>query len=299
VNPQTDYKYDAYISYNRRTDADIAKALAQRLAMNGIRLFLDEWQLSAGDLWQSKIRTALDESRFIIVIISSSGLQSPWMGGEVGSAFTPKPGLLLPIVVDEALIPTVLRNIESLRINRDDERSFDVAVEEVTRVIRQSRTAEESQRPETLATLADQSESLPALDYKGVLPQGIHSASLEEVVNRFGSGSAQRDRLARELTHLADKAREVKAQALVLGGSFISADPNPADLDAVIVFPEEAREDVSPSDLDIIRSQVINSKGTFVALGEDLAHLWTNVLENTYTGEPRGVVEIDLSKDAS
>ena len=46
---------------------------------------------------------------------------------------------------------------------------------------------------------------LPPFDEYGNLPPGIHSASLEEIVDRFGRGSVEREVEMRELAELVGR----------------------------------------------------------------------------------------------
>ena len=49
---------------------------------------------------------------------------------------------------------------------------------------------------------------LPPFDEYGNLPAGLHEASIEEIVGRFGHGSAEREVEARELAELVIWARQ-------------------------------------------------------------------------------------------
>lgn len=81
--------------------------------------------------------------------------------------------------------------------------------------------------------------TLPAFNEAGDLPPGVHGASLTEVRDRFGSGTAQRyimaDRLAR-LYRLAVSTGQLAR--FIVFGSFITAKPDPNDIDVLLLMED-------------------------------------------------------------
>jgi hypothetical protein len=81
--------------------------------------------------------------------------------------------------------------------------------------------------------------ALPPFNDEGELPQGVHRATLREVVRRFGKGSAVRQRLARRLKQLHELADSTGHLArFVVYGSFVTAKAAPRDLDIVLVMDD-------------------------------------------------------------
>jgi len=76
--------FDSFISYNR-DDAAAVKQIAQTLASKGIKVWLDEWNLVPGEVWQSQIEKILKTCRTIVVVAGPSGM-SPWQREEVRAA---------------------------------------------------------------------------------------------------------------------------------------------------------------------------------------------------------------------
>lgn len=78
---------------------------------------------------------------------------------------------------------------------------------------------------------------LPALNELGDLPEGIHPATLDEVVARFGAGSGQRravtDRL-RRIYQLALAAGHL--DRLLVFGSYVTDAGEPDDVDVILVM---------------------------------------------------------------
>ena len=78
---------------------------------------------------------------------------------------------------------------------------------------------------------------LPEFNNQGDLPPGVHSATIEEVRTRFGSGLLQRQRVTARLVRLYDLAiSTAQVQRLLLFGSYITDKPTPNDVDVVLVM---------------------------------------------------------------
>jgi hypothetical protein len=76
-------------------------------------------------------------------------------------------------------------------------------------------------------------------DAKGDLPPGVYRASLVEVVEKFGSGTAQRQRVARRLEHIYALAKASGHLArFVIFGSFVTAKPAPNDVDIFLLMED-------------------------------------------------------------
>src|SRR5262249_16703054 len=81
--------------------------------------------------------------------------------------------------------------------------------------------------------------ALPSFNKEGDLPAGVYQATLAEVLERFGKGSAQRcavaDRLARVYQLVIST---VKLARLVVFGSFVTAKDEPRDVDLVLLMED-------------------------------------------------------------
>src|SRR5690348_8893426 len=84
------FSYDAFLSYTH-SDRPVVAALQKGLHRIGrrwghlraLRVFRDDTNLEASpDLW-AKIRQALDQSRYFIVVLSPQAAQSHWVNKEV------------------------------------------------------------------------------------------------------------------------------------------------------------------------------------------------------------------------
>ena len=79
----------------------------------------------------------------------------------------------------------------------------------------------------------------PEFDVNGNLPPGIHPATLAEVVAHFGSGTPQRQRVARRLEQIYTLAKASGHLArFIVFGSFVTAKPAPNDVDIFLLMED-------------------------------------------------------------
>lgn len=101
---------------------------------------------------------------------------------------------------------------------------------------------------------------LPEFDDRGDLPEGVHRASLDEVCERFGQGMLQRQLVTSRLRRIYELARQTgKLERFVIFGSYVTAKPEPNDVDIILVMQDDLDEqdydpDVFPM-FDHLRAQ--------------------------------------------
>jgi hypothetical protein len=76
---------------------------------------------------------------------------------------------------------------------------------------------------------------IPPFNEHGYLPTGVHQATLDEVDVRFGKESEVRRVQMESLRWLADLARRVGVERLVINGSFVTDLLEPNDVDCVLL----------------------------------------------------------------
>jgi len=79
---------------------------------------------------------------------------------------------------------------------------------------------------------------IPPFDENGWLPDGIYDCTLQEAADRFGAfqNSDRRPQLWVKFTEFMREAKACElAEALLVDGSFVTAKPNPSDIDLVLV----------------------------------------------------------------
>jgi small GTP-binding protein len=78
------FQYDVFLSHSSK-DKAIVRPLAERLRKDGIRVWFDEWALKPGDNLPKKIDDALEESRVLVLCMSSQASSSEWARLESGT----------------------------------------------------------------------------------------------------------------------------------------------------------------------------------------------------------------------
>lgn len=91
---------------------------------------------------------------------------------------------------------------------------------------------------------------LPDFNEQGDLPIGVHQASLQEVIDRFGQISPQRQLVTARLLRIFELAKSTqKLLRFVIFGSYVTAKVAPNDVDIVLIVTDDF--DVSEQDEQI------------------------------------------------
>jgi hypothetical protein len=81
---------------------------------------------------------------------------------------------------------------------------------------------------------------LPNFDSQGELPAGVHQATMDEIIMRFGSGTPQRQAVTTRLLRIYNLLNATgKLERLIIFGSYVTTKPNPNDVDLVLVFADD------------------------------------------------------------
>jgi len=141
---------------------------------------------------------------------------------------------------------------------------------------------------------------LPTFTAHGLLPEGVHQATLEEVQERFG-GNERRDEL---LTGLAEALRLLRAagcRRVYINGSFVTSKELPNDIDACWDI-----NGVDVAALDPVFFDFDNGRAAQKArFGAEFfpAQVPEGITGRAFldffqvdrqTGEPKGIIEIEL-----
>lgn len=82
--------------------------------------------------------------------------------------------------------------------------------------------------------------ALPRFEKTGDLAKGLHRATLEEVLARFGTGSPQRQAVASRLLRIYRAAQETsRLGRFIIFGSFVTTKPDPNDVDIILVMRDD------------------------------------------------------------
>ncbi len=79
-------KHNVFLSYSH-LDSAIAKHLASQLESAGVKCFMAEKDIGAGELWESTIRTAIQEVDRMVLLITPRSKNSLWVAAEAGAAW--------------------------------------------------------------------------------------------------------------------------------------------------------------------------------------------------------------------
>jgi len=81
--------------------------------------------------------------------------------------------------------------------------------------------------------------TLPEFNEHGDLPVDLHVATLDEILSRFGKSTAQRVAVGDRLTRIHQLAVATGCvRRFVLFGSFVTAKPDPNDVDIFVVMDD-------------------------------------------------------------
>ena len=144
--------------------------------------------------------------------------------------------------------------------------------------------------------------SLPPFDTQGELPEGIHRATLEAVITRFGTGTLQRQLLASYLQRIyALVSATGKLERFIIFGSYVTAKADPNDIDVFLVMAEAFNVDEVSGETRVIFSHAHAqsrlqasifwaTRSTSVTNIDDLLVGWQTTRDQTQ----RGIVEVTI-----
>ena len=116
----SDTRLSIFFSYSH-ADKPIARTLADGLKRAGVRVWIDEGELRAGDSIIERISNAISEVEFIVALISKDSISSKWCSKELALAVDE--GLrqghvrVLPLRIDDAEMPTALRDVFYIQVD--------------------------------------------------------------------------------------------------------------------------------------------------------------------------------------
>ncbi len=112
-----DFQYDVFLSHNAK-DKPRVRRLAERLKAAGVRVWLDEWVIQAGDIIALKVDEGLEQSRVLLLCISPAALASGWVALERSTAVHRDPAnagrRFIPLLLGDCALPDTLRRYKVL-----------------------------------------------------------------------------------------------------------------------------------------------------------------------------------------
>lgn len=149
--------------------------------------------------------------------------------------------------------------------------------------------------------------ALPPLNGAGLLPDGIHDATLADVVTQFGQfqRSDRRQALVRSLREFVREATDAEiVDHLILDGSFVTSIDEPSDIDFIVVLRPgaiaEGAPELRPDQENVISSQRVKKRHKFdilVAHNEELLQDYTVFYREVkeVPGSVKGLIRIRIN----
>lgn len=82
--------------------------------------------------------------------------------------------------------------------------------------------------------------ALGQFDNNGDLPEGVHRATLDEILARFGHGTPQREAVTGRLLRIYELVlRTKKLERFIIYGSYVTAKRDPGDVDIILVMRDD------------------------------------------------------------
>src|SRR5256714_12775660 len=78
------FSFDVFLSHSAK-DKAVVRDVAERLRMDGVKVWFDEWVLKAGDSIPAKIEEGLERSRVLVLCMSANAFGSDWAQLESGT----------------------------------------------------------------------------------------------------------------------------------------------------------------------------------------------------------------------
>jgi len=132
-----------FLSHSSR-DKDAARRIAVDLSMSNIKVWFDEWQIAVGESISQNISRGLEDSAFVVVLLSAHSVESGWVQKEwmsrIGEEAQSKDVAILPVVVNDCTIPILLRD----KRHADIRDNYDNALRELIASIRTLATSGEA-----------------------------------------------------------------------------------------------------------------------------------------------------------
>jgi hypothetical protein len=117
-------RYDVFVSYSHK-DGQFVGKLVDRLVQSGISVFFDEADIAVGDSLAESLHRAVQDARYVLVVMSPDYFASQWAGREMELALQQEIETnrtkVIPLLVRDCEIPTLLRMKLYADFRHDDE----------------------------------------------------------------------------------------------------------------------------------------------------------------------------------
>ena len=144
---------------------------------------------------------------------------------------------------------------------------------------------------------------IPEFQKDGNLPKGLYKATLHEVREIFGTGSAKRKLLIGNLENIIELAKSTgKLERVIVWGSFVSNKEFPQDIDLLLIMSDDFDVDANPPEVKRVfayaQGRIAFNADIFwtkSSIGEEVIDLWLETYQMTRDFESRGIVEVTIN----
>lgn len=121
------FAYDVFLSHNH-ADKPRVRRLAERLRTAGVRVWLDEWVIKAGDDIYLAIEHGLEAARVQVLCLSQAALDSEWVTLERSTVLFRDPSnkgrRFIPLLLVDCALPDTLRRYKYVDFREESEAAF-------------------------------------------------------------------------------------------------------------------------------------------------------------------------------
>jgi len=126
-----------FISYTH-SDRDFVDQLALHLVANNVHVWLDRWEIKAGESLITKIEEGISGASALLVVLSKASLESRWCRKELNSGLMleleKKSVVVVPILKEKCEIPLFLKEKLYANFTKDFDEGLEAVLESVASV---------------------------------------------------------------------------------------------------------------------------------------------------------------------
>ncbi len=104
-------------------DHPFVKRLGEALSEQGVRVWIDEAEITGGDSFLDKIEEGLADMQHLVVVLSRASVTSFWVKRELNFALVDKvesnKGKVIPVLLEDCEIPPLLRERNYVDFRKD------------------------------------------------------------------------------------------------------------------------------------------------------------------------------------
>ena len=159
-------RFDVFISYAHRDRPEWVETLAGNLHRSGFEVFLDAWEIGAGDVLVHELDRGILESRHGVLVLTRSYFERPFVRAEYAAIMQRTiqgDQRVIPVLVDDVEIPPLLAARVWIDFRGADGPKYEQRLAELTRALRGEKGTKD--RPARTSEVA----SPPATRYR---PEG-------------------------------------------------------------------------------------------------------------------------------